>query len=153
MISGFQATLAVDDSGTGAGPGGTSTKFSGLVTISLPSLEAEKFDATELDQNDTGIPDQYMREFPTGLIKQGATACELKFNKANYTRLEALLKKGRGYTFVLTSPDDLTTPGTPVKLTATMKGFISKIGEVKFEKGNPVMIPFDANFQDNPVFT
>jgi len=149
MITGFQATLSVDDAGTGAAPGGTDTKFAGNVTFALPELTIEKFDATELDQTaGAGVPDHYMREFPTGLIKSGETEGEIKYTKANYQRLLALAEKGRGYTFKLTAPDDQTTPGTPVTLTLTRKGFISKVGAVKFEKSNPVIIPFSITFQE-----
>lgn len=155
MITGFQAQMEVDDAGTGAASGGASTKFSGLTTFALPALESEKFDATELDQKDGGNADPYMREFPTGLIKVGPTSCEIKYTKANYLRLQALLEKAvkgdRGYTFILTSPDDLSTPGTPVKMTVTADGWVSKVGEVKFEKGNPVLIPFEVTFFKKPT--
>lgn len=148
MISGFLATLFVDDAGTGAALGGASTAFAGLTTFNLPKLTAGKFDATELDQ---GSSDPYEREEPTGLIKIGPTACEMKYTKANYTRLQALILKGRGYTFVMTTPDDQSTPGTPVKLVATFVGYISEVGDVKFEKGNPVMIPFEITVQKKPT--
>ncbi len=147
MITGFQATLEVDDAGTGAASGGASTKFSGLTTFNLPSLEAGKFDATELDQKNGGNVDPYEREEPTGLIKMGPIKGEMKYTKANYQRLQALLEKAalgdRGYTFIATTPDDLSTPGTPVKLTGTWDGWVSKLDDVKFEKGNPVLIPFE----------
>lgn len=152
MITGFQATLSVDDGGTGGAIGSTSTKFSGLTTFSIPSLEAGKFDATELDQLDgSSAVDPFEREEPTGLIKVGPTMCELKYTKANYTRLRTLLSK-RGYTFVAVSPDDLSS-GSPVKTTLTFTGFISKVDAVKFEKNNPVAIPFEITVQNKPVYT
>lgn len=153
MITGFQAQLKVDDGGTGAAFGGASTAFSGLATFEIPELAAEKFDATELDQKDGASPDPYMRELPTGLIKQGTTKCEQKYTKANYQRLVSLLQRGRGYTFVITAPDDQTTPGTPVVMTVTQKGWVSKVDEVKFEKSNPVMIPFEITWEDGPAVT
>lgn len=148
MITGFQATVSVDDSGTGAAPGGTDTKFAGNVTFALPELTIQKFDATELDQQAAGAPDPYMREFPTGLIQSGETEGEIKYTAANYQRLLGLAERGRGYTWKLTTPDDQTVPGTPTKLTMTRKGFISKVGAVKFEKSNPVIIPFSITFQE-----
>ncbi len=156
MISGFQAALEVDDAGTGAASGGTSTKFSGLVTFALGAIESEKFDASEIDQQTGGQPDPSMREVPTGYLKQGPVAGEMKYNKANYQRLqklaEAAAKGDRGYTFILTTPDDLTTPGTPVKMTVTGDGWVSKVGEVKFEKGAPVLIPFEITwFKKNTI--
>ncbi len=151
MITGFQAQMAVDDAGTGAALGGASTKFSGLTTFNLPSLEVGKFDATELDQQVSAAPDPYERQHPTGLIKIGPTKAEIKYTKANYLRLQALLIKGRGYTFILTSPDDLSTPGTPVLMTVTLVGFISKIDDVKFEKTNPTMISFELTVQQKPT--
>lgn len=157
MITGFQATMAVDDGGNGGATGGASTKFVGLTTFSLPSLEAGTFDATELDQDDGGgtpAPDPFEREQPTGLIKVGKTAAELKYTKANYQRLQSLLVRGAGgaeYTFILTSPDDQTT-GTPTKLATTCKGFISKIESLKFEKGNPVSIPFEMTVRKKPTY-
>lgn len=158
MITGFQATLAADDAGTGAAPGGASTKFTGITTFSLPSLEAGTFEATELAQDDGATPtpaaDPFERERPTGLIKVGKTACEMKYTKANYQRLQALLVKGAAgaeYTFVLTTPDDQTS-GSPTKLAATVKGFISKVDAVKFEKGNPVSIPFEMTCRKQPTY-
>jgi hypothetical protein len=159
VITGFQAKLAVDDGGTGAVPGGTSTKFSGLTTFSLPALEAGMMDVTERDQDDGGgtpVADPYERKGPTGLIAIGTTKGEMKYTKANYQRLQALLQKSAGgslYTFVLTSPDDQSTPGTPVKLTTTAKGYVSKVDEIKFEKGNPTMIPFEITVQKQPTYS
>lgn len=155
MITGFQAQAEVDDGGTGAASGATSTKFAGLTTFNLPSLEAGKFDATELDQKVSTDPDPYERELPTGFIKVGPVKGELKYTKANYQRLQSLLQRAalgdRGYTYILTSPDDLTTPGTPVKLTVTIEAFVSKVDEIKFEKGNPVMIPFEITTRSKPT--
>src|SRR4051812_7463668 len=91
MITGFQAQMSCDDAGTGAAVGGADTKFAGLTTFSLPSLEANKFDATELDQQVSSAADPYEREQPTGTIKMGATKAEIKYTKANYQRLQALL--------------------------------------------------------------
>lgn len=156
MITGFQATLEVDDAGTGAASGGASTKFVGNVMFGLGAIEAEKFDATELDQKDGANIDPYTREFPTGILKQGPVAGEIKYTKANYQRLQSLIERAakgdRGYTFILKTPDDLTTPGTPVILTVTGDGFVSKVGDVKFEKGNPVLIPFEITwFKKNTI--
>lgn len=157
MITGFQANMAVDDDGTGAAPGNDSTRFTGLITYNLPSLEAGTFDATELDQDDgeeTPTADPYERELPTGLIKIGKTACEMKYTKANYQRLQSLLQRGAAgaeYTFILTSPDDQTA-GTPTKLTVTCKGFVSKLDAPKFEKGNPVLIPFEMTCRKKPTY-
>jgi hypothetical protein len=53
-------------------------------------LEANKFDATELDQQVGSAADPYERELPTGLIKMGPTKAEIKYTKANYQRLQAL---------------------------------------------------------------
>jgi hypothetical protein len=75
----------------------------------------------------------------------------LKYTKANYQRLVSLLQRGRGYTFILTAPDDQTTPGTPVTMTTTFTGFISAVDELKFEKGNPAMIPFEITVQSKPT--
>ncbi|MDY3558122.1 hypothetical protein R5W23_000843 [Gemmata sp. JC673] len=157
MITGFQAVLTADDGGNGGATGGTSTKFDGVTTFSLPSLEAGTFDATELAQDDGGgtpAPDPFEREHPTGLIKIGKTPCEMKYTKANYQRLVGLLKKGAAgaeYTFLLTSPDDQTA-GTATKLTVTAKGFVSKVDAVKFEKGNPVSIPFEMTTRKQPTY-
>ena len=154
MITGFQATMAVDDGGTGAASGAASTKFVGLTTFDLPSLEAGSFDATELDQDDGGgtpAPDPYERTEPTGTIKVGPSNAEIKYTKANFLRLQKLVGK-RGYTFVLTSPDDLTS-GSPTKLATTFKGYVSKLDKVKFEKGNPAVIPFEITVSKQPTYT
>jgi hypothetical protein len=157
VITGFQAKMACDDAGTGAAPGGASTRFVGLTTFDLPSLEVGTFDATELDQNDGGDPtpaaDPFERMRPTGLIKLGATAAEIKYTKANYQRLVALAQLGAGgaeHTFVLTAPDDQTA-GTPTVLTTTFKGFVSKVDKVKWEKGNASMIPFEVTVRQKPT--
>lgn len=154
MITGFQAQMAVDDGGNGGASGGTSTKFSGLTTFGLPALEAGTFEATELDQDDGGTPtpapDPYERLAPTGLIKVGPVPGEIKYTKANYQRLQKLVSK-KGYTFVLTTPDDQTS-GSPVKLTATFTGFVSKVDQVKFEKTNPTTIPFEITVQKQPAY-
>ncbi|VTU02776.1 unnamed protein product [Gemmataceae bacterium] len=156
MITGFQATMKVDDAGTGAAAGGASTAFSGLVTFNLPAIEAGTFDATELNQDDGGTPtpapDPWERELPTGLKKAGPVQAEMKYTKANYNRLVALAGT-RGYTFVLVTPDDQTTPGTPVKLTLTFTGFIKKVDAVKFEKTNPVSIPFEVVVSKKPTYS
>lgn len=152
MITGFQATMEVDDGGTGGT--GASTAFSGLVTFNLPALEAGKFDATELNQMTSGgspVADPYERELPTGLIKVGTTKGEIKYTKANYLRLQALLMD-RGKTFKLITPDDLTS-GTVTKLTATFKGFLNKVDEIKFEKTNPVAIGFELTVSEAPTFS
>lgn len=151
MISGFRATLAVDDAGTGAASGGASTAFDGVTMLELGELAAEMFDATELAQVISGsTPDPVNRKYPTGTIEQSPTAGMLKYTKANYQRLVSLMERAcagdRAYTFVLVTPDDLTNPGTPVKLTATVDGFVSKVGKLVFEKGAPVLIPFEVTF-------
>jgi hypothetical protein len=157
MITGFQAQMAVDDAGTGAASGGASTKFSGLTTFSLPDLETPKFDATELDQVVTGTtPDPYERELPTGTIKVGPTQAEIKYTKANFLRLQSLLKRAAdgdtAYTFILTSPDDKTDV-TAVKLLTTFDGWVSKVGGVKYEKGNPVSISFELTAKKAPTYS
>lgn len=156
MISGFQAKLAIDDAGTGAAPGGASTAFAGNVTLSLGSFELGKFDATELDQQDPpGTVDPFERERPTGTIKQGTHKGSLKYSKANYQRLQALATKsaaGSEYTVILTTPDDQTTPGTPVTMACTFKCFLSMVGEVQFEKRTPVAIPFEFSVRKKPAF-
>lgn len=141
MITGFTATVEADDAGTGAAPGGLSTKFDGVTTFNLPGLEAPTFDATVLDQ-----PDNYEQELPTGVVKMGKVKGEMAYTKANRQRLEKLCGV-RGYTIKLTTPDDLTTPGTPVKLVVTLTGFVNKVDETKFEKGNPALIPFEITIQ------
>jgi hypothetical protein len=124
------------------------------VTFNLPALEASTFDATELDQDDGGdptpAPDPYERELPTGMIKPGRVKAEFKYTKANYTRLQALLAR-RGFTFIATSPDDLTSSGATLLYT-TFMGFIAKLDEVKFEKTNPVMIPVEIVVQESPSY-
>lgn len=158
MITGFQAQGEVDDAGTGAAPTGASTRFAGLITFNLPSLEAGTIDATELDQDDGGgtpAPDPYEREAPSGLIKIGKTKCEMKYTKANYQRLQSLVKRsvaGVPYTVILKTPDDLSTPGTPVKLTTTLKAFFTKLDELKFEKDKPATIPFEITVQKKPTY-
>lgn len=158
MITGFQATGEVDDGGTGAVPAGTSTKFANLITFNLPSLEAPTIDATELAQDDGGgtpAPDPYEREAPAGTIKIGKVKAETKYTKAIYQRLQSLVKNsvaGVPYTLILKSPDDLSTPGTPVKLTVTCKVFFTKLDELKFEKGNAVLIPFEITVQKAPTY-
>lgn len=150
MITGFQANLAVDDGGTGGT--GASTKFAGLVMLELGELAVGKFDATELNQTlSGGAADPYEREEPTGLIKVGETNAEIKYTKANLLRIQNLLGD-RGKTFVITAPDDQTTPGTPVVLTCTFKGFVSKLGKVKFEKKTPVSIPFELTVSEAPAY-
>jgi hypothetical protein len=152
MITGFQATLEVDDGGTGSASAGASTKFTGLVTLGLPSLEAPQFDATELDQVDeSDDPDEYEREEPTGTIKVGRTKAEMKYTKANYLRLQKLVGK-RGKTFKVITPDDQTS-GTATKLTTTFVGNVSKLDELKFEKGAPVLIPFELTCSRKPAYT
>jgi len=147
-ISGFTATLEVDDAGSGGPKGGASTKFAGPTKLSLPQLTAATFDATELDQ---GAADPYEREMPTGTVKPGRCKGEMFFSKANYTRLQKLVIAGRGYTFILKSPDDLSTPGTPVLLTTTWKGYVADVGEVVFEKGTGLIIPFEIVVQEKPT--
>lgn len=151
MITGFKANLKADDGGTGAAPGGVSTAYAGVVSFNLPDLETPTFDATELDQ---GASDPYERERPAGTIKIGKTQCEIKFTKANYQRLQAQILAGlagNAYTFVMTTPDDLTTPGTPVTLVGTFKGFVSKVGGPKFTKGEGLMIPFEITVREKPT--
>lgn len=135
MITGFKATMEVND-----GTAGASVKFSGLTTFNVPSLEAGKFDATELDQ-----ADPHERESPTGLIKVGVTKAEMKYTKANYTRLKALLGV-KGKTFILSAPDD-QTDDEPVVLDVEFTGFVNKLDEIKFEKDKPVAIPFEVTVQ------
>lgn len=155
MITGFQAMMEVDDAGTGQATAGASTRFKGLTTFNLPALEAGSFDATELDQDDGATPtpaaDPYEREEPTGLIKVGPTKCEIKYTVANYTRLQALCGK-RGKTFKLKPPAD-QAGGTNANLTVEFVGFVKKVDEVKFEKGNPVMIPFELVCSKQPKVT
>lgn len=152
MITGFQAQMECDDAGTGAAVGGASTKFDGLVMFELPKLEASGFEATELNQTTDGtVVDTWEREEPTGLIKAGATKGEIKFTKANYNRLAALLGV-KGHTYKLISPDDQTS-GSAVKLTDTFLGWVSAVGEVKFEKKTPVSIPFEITTQRKHAFT
>lgn len=154
MITGFQATMKVDDDGTGAAVGGASTAFSGLITFNMPAVEAGTFDATELNQDDgaeTPAADPWEREEPTGLLKAGPVTAEMKYTKANYNRLIALVSK-RGHTFVLVSPDDLSS-GSPVKLTTTFVGFIKKVDAVKFENKNPVAIPFEVVVSKKPTYS
>ena len=146
MISGFQATMTINDGGNGAAPGGAATAFAGLVTLNLPEIDAPTFEGTELNQS----ADQYEREFPTGLLKVGPIECTMKYTKANYTRLQTLITRGRGYTIVLTTPDDLSS-GSPVILVATFTGFLKKLGAVQFEKNNPVTIPFTLVIQSKPT--
>lgn len=155
MISGFRATLAVDDAGTGAAPGGASTKFAGLTMLSLGSFEVGKFEATEIDQEDPPATlDPFERERPTGTIKQGTHKGTLKYTKANYQRLQALATKGAAgaeYTWILTTPDDQSA-GSPVTLACTFKAFVSLVGEVQFEKNVPVLIPFEFSCRKKPAF-
>jgi hypothetical protein len=139
---GFKAQLSINDGGG---------RFDGLITISLPSLEAGKYDATELDQEASGSPDPYERELPTGLIKVGPVKAEQFYSKANYNRLQALIGQ-RDKSIVLTTPDDGSNGNTPVKLVATFPGFIQKIDELKFEKNNPIAIPFEFCVQSKPTF-
>lgn len=147
MITGFLATVAVDDGGTGAASGGTSTVFDGVTEFEFPEMAAQKFEATELAQTDA-----FEREEPTGTIKVSETSAVMKYTKANYQRLVALNGK-RGYTFKLTSPDDLSGGGTPVKLIDTFVGFISKVGKLKVQKGQPMLIPFEITSSRAPAFT
>lgn len=151
-ITGFQAQLKVDDAGTGAAAGSASTAFSGLVTFALPKKSANKFNATELDQQTGGNADPVERELPTGTITVGPTKCEVYFSKANYQRLDTLLGK-RGYTFVLVSPDDLSNSPTAVKLTTTFKGFISDLDEVKWDRNGEAKIPFELTVSEKPVLS
>lgn len=151
MITGFKAKIAVDDAGTGAAPGGASTVFTGVTMIELPGLEAGKFDATELNQVVSGSTfDPYERELPTGAIKMGAIKAEFFYTKANYQRLQAMLAV-RGYTWLLTLPDDLTGGETPVTMTVTATAFLSKLGDLKFEKGTPIKIPVEITLQKQPT--
>jgi hypothetical protein len=159
MITGFKTSLAVDDAGTGAAPGGASTKFTGVTTVSLPELTVNTIDGTTLDQDDGGTPtpapDPYERTHPAGTISVGACQAEMQYTKANYQRLVSLAAAGAGgaeYTFTATTPDDQTS-GTPTKLTATFKAFVSKVGAPKFEKGNPVTIPFEFASRKAPSFS
>ncbi|VTR95241.1 unnamed protein product [Gemmata massiliana] len=155
MITGFQAVMAVNDGGNGGAIGGASTKFNGVITYGLPELEAPTFDATELAQDDGGgtpQPDPFEREYPTGTIKIGKTKGEMKYTKANYQRMLKLCGK-RGYTFVLTSPDDLTVSGTPTQTTCQFLGAVTKVGEVVFEKGKAVTIPFEFTASKQPTYS
>lgn len=147
-ISGFKTTAEVDDAGTGAAPGGVSTKFDGLVDVSFPSVTANTMDGTEIDQADA-----FEKELPTGLLKVGKSQCTAKFTKANYQRIAGLVGK-RGYTFKLTAPDDLTVSPGPTKLVTTFLGFISMIGEVKATKADGMVIPFELTVQSaGPVLS
>lgn len=152
MITGFQAQLEVDDGGTGSAAAGASTRFKGLLTLNLPSLEVGTFDATELDQeDDDDNPDPYEREEPTGLIKVGTVKAEQKYTAGNYKRLQALVGK-KGKTFKITTPDDQTA-ATAKKMSAAFVGFVKKLDELKFEKGNPVGIPVEFTVSKKPTYT
>jgi hypothetical protein len=150
MITGFQATMTTDDGGTGAAPGAAQTSFTGLVTITFPGLTVPGFDATELNQFDGGNADQYERELPAGTKKLAKITGRLKYTKANYQRLQGLAGV-RSHVWVFTTPDDLTTPGTPVKLVATLVGWLSMIGDLEFEKGTPAHIPFEITIEKKPT--
>lgn len=151
MITGFQAKCEVDDGGTGAAAGSTSTVFANLLTLMIPKRTAGAFDATELNQLDgSSAVDPVEREEPTGTIKVGDTQAEIKYTKAHHTRLNALLGQ-RGYTWKISAPDDLSA-GTATILTCSFVGFVSEIGEVKFEKGKPVSIPFVLTVSRKPTY-
>jgi hypothetical protein len=131
VITGFLADLEVND-----GVASASVAFDGLVTLTLGGVEAPAFDATELNQGDN-----VERMEPVGTLKQSPVKAEVKFTKANYTRLRALVGV-KGKVWKVISPDD-QSDDTPVKLTATVTGFLSKLDDIKFEKGNPVIIPIE----------
>lgn len=136
--TGFQATLEVDDAGTGAAVGGASTKFTGVLTLTLPSQEAGEYESTELAQTDGGTADPIKRYQPTGLIEQATLKGEIFYTKSNHQRLLALVGK-KGYTWKLTPPDeDGAGVGTP--LVGSGLGFLKKIDEIVFEKETPVTI-------------
>ncbi|HEX4606629.1 MAG TPA: hypothetical protein VH092_00330 [Urbifossiella sp.] len=148
MITGFQAKMSVND-----GTASAQAAFAGLITFNLPSVEAAGFDDTELNQMTSGgspVSDPYIRKQPTGLLEVGTVSAEMKYTKANYLRLLALAGV-RDKTYILTTPDDLTTPGTPVVLTSTIDGYVSKVDAVKFEKDKPVSIPFEMSVSKQPT--
>ena len=79
-----------------------------------------------------------------------------RFTKANYQRLAALAVRAANlekHTFKLTSPDDNTTPGTPVKLIDTFGGQITKVSGPKWVKTDLAVIDFEVNVEDAPLLT
>jgi len=150
-VSGFKAKMEVDDAGTGGAAGGASTVFDGVVMINWPDLEAPTLDTTELN-----AADSYERERPQGTIKKGKTQAQCKYTKANYNRLKALAVRAANlekHQFKLTSPDDNTTPGTPVLLVVQFGGQITKVSGPRYVKSDLAVIDFEVNVEDAPTFT
>ena len=117
-LIGFNAICSVD-----------TLPFVKTVMLQIPSREYGEAEFTSLDQATKD------RVFVSTLRDNGTATLNLFFTAENYARALAL-HGVNDKNFVFTSPDP-DGVGTAVSKVITCKGFLKKIGEVKFEKDKP----------------
>ncbi len=118
-LIGFNAICSVDGA-----------VFVKTVMLQVPSREYGEAEFTSLDQT---TKDRY---FVATLRDNGTATLNLYFTAENYARALAL-HGVNDKSFIFTSPDP-DGVGPALSKVITCKGFLKKIGEVKFEKDKPV---------------
>lgn len=136
-IIGFGAFISVNDGASNA-----HVLFKNVLTVSLPDREFGEYETTLLRQLDADSKLSKDRTFAPTLRDNGSVPVEGMFTKAEYTRLVGL-QGVKGKEFILTSPDADGNTSTLTPLKATFKGFVKKVGGVKFEKDKEVMCTFE----------
>ena len=130
QMIGFGAKITLPD-----GSGGAQAAFSGSVTVMFPAIAVGKAEATPLVPANAG---DYFRKYLATLRDGGEVTIEYHYNEADYLRTVALLPApgAADKDFVVTDPQ-ASSP-----LVGTITGFISEVGEVKFEKDAVTMATF-----------
>ncbi len=127
---GFKATCTVD-----------AAAFVKTVMLQIPSREFGEAEFTALDQATKD------RVFVSTLRDNGTAVMELYYTAENLTRALALHGvNDKEYIFKSPDPDGA---GAALGKTITCKGFLKKIGEIKFEKDQPVK--FNVEIRVNEV--
>lgn len=107
-----------------------STYFAKTVMLQIPSREFGEAEFTALDQADKE------RVFKSTLRDNGTAVMELYFTAENYAA--ALAQHGvNDVSYIFESPDP-DAAGAGLGKSFTCVGFLKKIGEIKFEKDQPV---------------
>ena len=129
---GFNAICSVD-----AAP------FVKTVMLQIPSREYGEAEFTSLDQTTKD------RVFVSTLRDNGTATINLFWTAENYVRALALHGvNDKNFTFTSPDPDGA---GTAVPKVIACKGFLKKIGEVKFEKDKPVEFAIEIRVNEVTV--